>query len=344
MMILRWKIQKGQVIQMKNKRGMLLAVFAMLVMIGVICILSVGKAAEEGYTVQFFDFSFGGKAVLRNTIELSPSEVNSLKLEYGSRNIVVYPTSDNMITIKEFLYNDRPENMASVTYGENNEVVVTGGNVHTIVFFYFGLSGGERIEVYIPENVLSELSIESGSGNISGEHGGVVETGSLAVTTGSGNIRWKNTDVEEISFQAGSGNVNLADIKGEIRIQTGSGNISGELFNGNVSVSAGSGNITLTEFAGGGTITAKSGNLKVVTSQVDSDIRMQTGSGNMKLELPKDLQFRLEIQTGSGNIHTDFDEALSFNKKGNSAQGTMGEEPDISISLEANSGNVRVLK
>lgn len=329
---------------MKNKHGLWIAALVMLAMIGEICILSAKRASQEGYPIWLFAFSFGQKAVLRNTIELSPSEVSSLKLEYGSKNIVVYAATDDMITIKEFLYSDRQENMASVTYGENNEVVVTGGNVRTIVFFYFGLGGGERIEVYIPENVLSKLSIESSSGNISGEHGGVIKDGSITVTAGSGNVRWKNTEAKEVSFQAGSGNVNLTDIKGAIDIQTGSGNISGEILNGNVNVSAGSGNITLTEFAGGGTITAKSGNLKVVTSQVDSDIRMQTGSGNMKLELPEDLEFCLEIQTGSGNIHTDFDDVLSFNKKGNNAQGVVGDKPDISISLEANSGNVRVLK
>lgn len=328
---------------MKNKSGLLIAAFAMLAGIALICILSAKNAEEDGYSSQLFSFSFG-QAKLRNTIELSPEEVSSLRLEYGSKNIVIYSTSDEMITIKEFLYSDRPENMASVTYGENNDAVVTGGKVQTIVFFSFGFNAGERIEVYIPDKVLSELSVQSGSGNIMGEYGGVAKDGNIIVTAGSGNIRWKNTDAEEISFQAGSGNIKLTDIKGNLRIQTGSGNIFGEFLEGDVNAGAGSGNITLTEFAGGGTITAKSGNLKVETSRVDSDIRMQTGSGNIKLEVPKDLAFRLEINTGSGNIHTDFDETLSYNKKGNSAQGDVGKKPDINISLEANSGNVRVVE
>ncbi len=326
---------------MKNKAGIIIAAFAMLVMIGVICVLSAGRAAMDGYNYQIFGFSFGGKAELRNTIELSTSEVSSLKLDYGSKNIIVYAASDDQITIKEFLYNDRPENMASVTYGEDNQVTVTGGNVRTIVFFGFGI-GGERVEVYIPDSVLSELSIQSGSGNITGEHGGVTKDGSVTVTAGSGNIRWKDMDAEAISLQAGSGNINLTDLKGDIRIQTGSGNISGDSLSGSVSASAGSGNITLAEFAGGGTITAKSGNVKVETSQVDSDLSMRTGSGNIKLKVPKDLQFHLEIQTGSGNINTDFDEALSYNKKGNNAQGDVGSKPEISILLEAGSGNVKL--
>jgi len=44
--------------------------------------------------------------------------------------------------------------------------------------------------------------------------------------------------VKEISLQAGSGNINLADLKGDISIQTGSGNISGDSLSGNVSASS----------------------------------------------------------------------------------------------------------
>lgn len=335
-------LRKGQVNIMKNKSGLWIAAFVMLALVGGISILSAKKAAEEGYTYCIFDVSFGKKAALRNTIELSASEVSSLKLEYGSKNIIVYSTSDDKITIKEFLYNDRPENMASVSYGEDGQVSVTGGNVQTIVFFSFAINGGERIEVYIPNEVLSKLSIQSGSGNISGEHGGVRKDGSMTVTAGSGNVKWNSAEAEEVSFQAGSGNINLSDIKGNIRLQTGSGNISGDYLSGNISASAGSGNITLTEFSGGGTVTAKSGNLRVEMLKVESDIRMQTGSGNMKLKVPQDLQFGLEIQTGSGNINTDFDEALSFNKKGNHAQGVVGGKTDVNIFLEAGSGNVKV--
>ena len=305
--------------------------------------MCVERAVNDGSAFQIFDFSFGKSAALRNTIELSPTEVSSLKLEYGSKNVIVYSTSEEVITIKEYLYSDRPENQASVTYGENNEVVVTGGNVQTIVFFNFSINGGERIEVYIPDEVLSALSIQNGSGNITGEHGGVTEDGSITANTGSGNIKWNSADAGEISFQAGSGNIRLTDIKGDINLQTGSGNISGDFLNGNISASAGSGNITLKEFEGSGKITAKSGNLKVETALVDGDIEMQTSSGNINLELPKDLKFHLEINTGSGNIHTDFDQELSFDKKGNSAQGNVGDKPDINIQLKANSGNVKVV-
>lgn len=328
---------------MKNKPVLFLAALAMLAVIGGICIMSVWNAGEGGYTFRIFDFSFGRNAQLRNTIELSTAEVNSLKLEYGSKNVIVCPAAGEKITIKEYLYSDHPEAQASVTYRENNEVVVTGGNVHTIVVFGFSINAGERIEVYLPDKALAAFSLQNGSGNITGECGGVTEDGSISITAGSGNIKWAGTEAKELFFQAGSGNIKLAESIGDIKIQTNSGNISGDALKGSLSASAGSGNITLTRFAGGGSISAGSGNLNVEALWVDKDLEMQTGSGNIKLEVPEELKFHLEINTGSGSIHTDFDEVLSFHQDGNSAKGDIGEEPDINIRLKANSGNVRVL-
>lgn len=332
---------KGWVMQMKNKSGLLIAAFAIVIMIGVICVMSVKRATERGYAFQIFDFFYGRSAELRNTIELSAAEVSSLKLEYGSKNIVVYPASDENITIKEYLYSDRPEALAAVTYLENNEVVVTGGRVQTVVFF--SISGGERIEVYIPEKALTSLTLQAGSGNITGEQDCVTESGSFAVSAGSGNIKWNGAQAKEISFEAGSGNIKAADLKGNIRLQTGSGNISGDFLCGKLSASAGSGNITLAKFEGNGTMSANSGNVNVEAVSVTGDMEMQTGSGNIKLELPENLSFHLEVNTGSGNINTDFDDILSYNKKGNSAEGDVGNSPDISVQLKANSGNVKVL-
>ncbi len=68
-------MKKGLVMQMNNKPGLLIAALFMVIMIGVICVMSVGRAAEYGYTFQIFDFSFGRSPVLQNTIELSTEEV-----------------------------------------------------------------------------------------------------------------------------------------------------------------------------------------------------------------------------------------------------------------------------
>ena len=76
--------------------------------------------------------------------------------------------------------------------------------------------------------------------------------------------------------------------------------------------------------------------------EVEGDISLKASSGGVKLLLPKELSFELEVKTGSGNIHTDYDNNLSYNKKGNHASGIVGAEATCRISAEAGSGSVRV--
>ncbi len=349
---------------MKNKGALTVAVLAVLAAVLMICVLSVKKVSGGGYGAAMFDFSFGGSAALRNTIELPLSDVDRLKLIYGSKNIKFYPGEDERIIIKEYLYSDLPQAKAEVESSGEREVTVTGGTVHTLVFFGFGIGGGERIEVYVPKGALSSLAVQNGSGNVRGEHLCVCSGGDLAVSTGSGNIDWSSADTGNASFQAGSGNIKFADISGNVSIQTGSGNISGNYLEGNFDISAGSGNIRLTWLNGGGRISAHSGNIHVKEASVWEDISLKTGSGNidvemsggtgnismqsgsggLKLRVPEGLKFYFEAQVGSGSIYTDFDNDLSYNQRGNSAQGEVGDDPQITVRLKSNSGSIRVLR
>ena len=290
-----------------------------------------------------FTFSIGGKAKLRNTIEYPASEVNALTLEYGSKNVYVYPSQEDKIVVKEYLISDDPAAQATVTETENGEVVVRGSQTNHFVLFGIFIGMGERIEVYIPKTELKALSITTGSGNIASEADFTNAEGTLFVQAGSGNIHWDTALAKELSFQAGSGNVRLDNITGVIKIKTGSGNITCDGISGPADIKAGSGNITVEEFCGSGSALAGSGNIKIDADEITDDIKIETGSGNSRLEIPESLSFRFEAKTGSGNINTDFDDVLTFNKKGNQAEGSVGTDPSVNISMRANSGNVRVV-
>ena len=325
----------------KNKLILLLAAAIMVLLIGLICTMSVIRVLGQGGGNMLL-FSFGGKAELRNTIEIPVSEVNSLKLVYRSKNIKVYPSKDDAVTVKEYLYSNSPAAKASVTRGNGKEVLIEGGQTHTFVLFGFFWGEGERIEVYVPEKALEAFWVETGSGNITSRSGRVEAKKSIQAKAGSGNIKWQDGAAEEISIQAGSGNLNVEGLKGNINLQTGSGNISGEALEGKLNVSAGSGNVTLKEVSGSGKVKAGSGNVKVEAVSVTGDIEIQTQSGNNSLEIPGDLNFYFQAETGSGNIHTDFEEQLSYNQKGNHGEGNVGDENALTISMKAGSGNVRV--
>ena len=326
---------------MKRSRIVLLAALIVMAALGLfISVMSVINASGRGRMVSFL---LGGKAELRNTIEIPSSELDSLVMEYGSKNINVYLSQDENVTIKEYLYSDSPKAAATVSYTGDKKAVVTGGEIHSIVIFGFWTKG-ERIEVYVPEKSLAKLSLKTGSGNITSEMACVREEGSLFLKAGSGNIRLSNAEAENLSVLAGSGNVKLENIKGNLKVETGSGNITGNQIEGKLNAQAGSGNITLTEISGEGSLEAGSGNVRVETTVVTGDMSLTTRSGNIRLELPDNFAFHFQAKTGSGNISTDFDDALSYNKKGNQAEGQVGAgAPQVEIYVKAGSGNVRAL-
>ena len=329
------------VAHMKNNKVILLfGAAVVLSSMALICQMSVASALKQGGGgIQFF--SFGGRAELRNTIEIEGDKADRVNLIYGGKNIKIYPSKDDTVVVKEYLYSSRPEAKASVTYGDG-EVLIEGANTRTFVVFGFFWGGGERIEVYVPEKRLEEFWVETGSGNITCQPGSLEVVKSIRAKAGSGNIKWGESTAEEISLQAGSGNISAEKLKGNISLQTRSGNINGNKLEGVLNVQSGSGNILLKEVIGSGEMKSRSGNVKAEAPEVTGDIAICTNSGNSSLEIPADLSFHFRADTGSGNIYTDFENQLSFNKKGNHGEGDVGEGKGPTITMEAGSGNVRI--
>lgn len=93
----------------KNRTAVIIAAFAVFIAIGFISVMSVKVGGREGYFGTPLIFSFGGRAELRNTIEIPLSKADKLRLDYGSKNIKVYPAEGDTVTIKEYLYSNKPE-------------------------------------------------------------------------------------------------------------------------------------------------------------------------------------------------------------------------------------------
>lgn len=138
-------------------------------------------------------------------------------------------------------------------------------------------------------------------------------------TSGSGNqeIRGVRGDVD---LRAGSGDMQLDDLAGSVRVETGSGNITGNRLGGNFDARAGSGDIRV-NFSGQGTARAHTGSGNVELRGVNGGAVIDTGSGditadgqirdewnvrassgNVRLGLPRDASFNVDIHTGSGDI------------------------------------------
>ena len=350
---------------MKNRKGVMIALAVMLMVVAIISVQSVrvaGNRSSDGKVV----FAVGGTVELRNTIELPLGEVGALDVIYTSRSIKVYPTTGDTIVIKEYLLDEHKEGLATVTYedleGElygRKKAVVKGNQDNVITVFGFN-AGTERIEIYLPESGLDSLQIKLGSGSVSAQDNFAWTGKGLQVTTGSGSIKWQETTAQTAQFTSGSGSIQLKSIEAELQVTASSGSIKLEDIVGNMtlasgsgsmkvydskgvmSVAAGSGSITVENLIGGGAFATGSGSIKVNVEEATCDIGIGAGSGSVKLVLPKDLSFTLEAKSGSGSIDTDFDEALSYNKKCNEVSGVVGENPTCTVTVETKSGMIDI--
>lgn len=316
---------------MKNRSGWIAAVIMIPLMI-VVCVFCIKGVKTMGST----RFVMAGQAKLRNTIEIPLSEIDSLELEYKSKNLKIYPAEGESIIIKEYLMSDAEIAECEI---QNRRATIKGKDVFSFIFF----GGGEKIEVYLPKEGLNTLSVETASGNITAEEGFEIQLQELGVAAASGNIRWQNTKADKAAFAAASGNIHVKELQTEeTAVATASGNIDAENVNGIFALAASSGNINAYQMSGHGDVNTSSGGIKVEMDEVTGDLKLKASSGGVKLLLPKELSFELEVNTGSGSIHTDYDENLSYNRKGNHASGVVGTEATYHISAEAGSGNVKV--
>lgn len=342
---------------MKNTKEIWAAII-ILAAITLLALLSVGKAIGGGYAYNLFADGFhssevswsiaiGKRAKLRNTIEIPQQQAKSLTLLYSRKNINVYPSETDRIIVKEYLFDDKEKNLAEVTYEGEDAAVITGGDylgrgTFHIFFFSFG-NQGEHIDVYVPDEGMKELCLETGSGNITMDSSLRCACDLMNVEASSGNVKLENVEAEEISVHTKSGNMRMETIEGKLTASAGSGNLNAEEIVGEVELAASSGNITVEDFEGCGSMKASSGNVRAKMLEVTGDIAMEASSGNVSLDMPTGIAFTFQADTSSGNIRTDFDEKLSYNKKGNSANGEVGANPAYRILMKATSGNVKAV-
>jgi hypothetical protein len=137
-----------------------------------------------------------------------------------------------------------------------------------------------------------------------------------------------NLDISGLSLDlnaiTGSGNLTFTNLKGDIRATTGSGDVELENFDGEISTTTGSGSTRVSQSKGDLTVTCGSGNVKIMDSEatfsattgsgdvsgrnisIKGSSRFTSGSGNSELVLASTPQFNLSVSSGSGNAKLDF--------------------------------------
>ena len=102
-----------------------------------------------------------------------------------------------------------------------------------------------------------------------------------------------------MDLHSGSGDFRLRDLTGEVRLETGSGDVKAERIAGPVNAHAGSGNIKLEETATGD-VSARTGSGNIELRGVKGGLRSESGSGDQRVEGTPTGSW--EVRTGSGNL------------------------------------------
>ncbi|WP_416864841.1 MAG: DUF4097 family beta strand repeat-containing protein [Imperialibacter sp.] len=159
----------------------------------------------------------------------------------------------------------------------------------------------------------------------------------------SGDSKWtiKVPDEVNISFNTGSGDVQISGLMADLSTNSGSGNTRIENSNGKIRVNTGSGNIRARESKGELSFNAGSGNIDLYS--VDAEVSANVGSGNVSVEKLK-LSGRSSFNSGSGDVEVSLAATPAYDISVNSGSGDStldfeGNKIEGVIVMEANKNN-----
>jgi len=169
-------------------------------------------------------------------------------------------------------------------------------------------------EITVPAGTRLEARSGSGDLDVSELAGPVVAStgsgdirvgrvkGSVEARTGSGDIDLAGAGSARAS--TGSGNVTAMGIRGDLEARTGSGDLTlGQNGKGRVEVSTGSGDIDLLGATGPLHVRAASGDISVEGTPA-GDWDLSASSGDVRVRLPRQGGFDLDLRSNSGRIET----------------------------------------
>ena len=198
------------------------------------------------------------------------------------------------------------------------------------------------------------LDVHSGSGDV--EARGV--EGPVKLVSGSGDIRAGEVR-QSAELSTGSGDVTVRDIGGAVDARTGSGEMKFERVRGDLRARTGSGDLEVSDpggrvdvrtGSGGIQVAGASNDLRLHTSSGDCDVdgnpargslwEIETGSGDVTLEVPESASFQLHVVGRSSRVDTDLKMVTEESSK-RELRGRIGSG-EARVRVETSSGSVRI--
>lgn len=167
----------------------------------------------------------------------------------------------------------------------------------------------------------------------------VPEAYNVDFQTGAGNIGIEDLE-GEVNGRTGAGNISLGNVGGIVEITSGAGNISVSRATNRVEVHTGAGNIDLKDVLGFIRANTGAGNVTArISSQPESDSRLESGAGNVTVYLDEKVGVYVEAIASMGSASCDYPLEIEGKWMKKSFEGEVnGGGPDLF--MRAGVGNV----
>lgn len=296
---------------------------------------------------QNFVFRIGGlnsSSTLQNVTEIEANDIQEIEVDFRNTGVGVIFMSSNSdkIVINEY-YNEEvdQEDYASIIT-QSGHLKIKQQLVKNNIFNIGINRNGGYVEIYVPSDVyndLQQLNVSTTSGKV---EGGSIEADKVDIATVSGKIELSYLTGRDSKINSVSGKIVIGNMIGNLRANTVSGKMVIDSMDGNIECDSVSGKIGVGKATGEVKANTVSGKIEVDVKELGGDFDINTTSGSVYIDLPKESSFKFDADSMSGRISTYFDNQLSYNRSKRKANGTVGESPKFEIQIETTSGKISV--
>lgn len=272
-----------------------------------------------------------------NEIHFSLDGIENLTISYDEEDILFTESEGDDLIIKEYMTENKKSYYAKVQQSKHNIQISEGKKP----FFKSGFS--RYIEVYLPASYQENLTITSTNGKLDLSETDL-ELSGLRKDCTSGSVSLKEVIASDVHISSTRGILEIGSITAEnIRLETTSGKAVCDELEGNVSYISTSGDLKVKSARGSGSYTANnSGKLDVTYTEIAGNLSLYNKNDDIRLTLPKGLEFDFCAAAKNGSIATSFQEILTA--QGKTVQGTVGKNPTASVEVQTKNGNIEVMQ
>lgn len=306
-----------------------------LIVAGVLVVCILGTAVTLGIMAGRSGLSnlkglFQGAVIdIDESAELDLSGVSHINIENVSGRIIVAPGEPRATLTGRVTTNTDKKTFLDVQ--NNNGTLTVLADFRTIYPNF--ISGDMVLTVYLPEDVGMNVSV---SGTSSNADVSSIRFDSLSVHSTSGTVKVTGCSGSSLKVGSTSGESEVRDVSfGSMDVSSTSGTVTVDGAEGNLSANCTSGSIKVNNVTGAVDVSNTSGGASVTLRQaVLQPVRIKAISGSIRLALPPDAAFNLDVDTVSGSFSSAFDITISGKQS--------GHVPGEDISGKVNGGGAPV--